>query len=334
VLTRALLTHCKMHLSRDSFRAFFKAISVVFHAHIEESRFIQGMVPGGLPTYMQFRTQTISLNPFFEVIKCEYLDAEWESSPIWDDLQMHVSRAAGLQNDLIGLERDMKEGEPLNAVIVLLRTAGSHDNNLVDDALLADSVNSIAENHNQSVALALDGVGDICLAASAAPRETFSAVASVTRHIVSLADTHLRWCSTAKRYNANISQKSISTTALASVSSEPDSHTVRSVGIYHGLPTYPESNTDTSLTALVTGATGLSGYHMVRALASSRRWKTIVCLGSRPPPANFFADLGDGADRVEHLAVDFRTDPSEIARCLSERISKVYVQVEPSYDSF
>ncbi|KAK4448807.1 Iridoid synthase [Podospora aff. communis PSN243] len=339
VLTQALLAHCKTYLSRDSFQAFFKAIVAVFHAHIEESRFIRGLIPADLPTYMQFRCQTISLNPFFELIKCEYLDAEWKSSAVWDKLQMQVSRAAGLQNDLIGLERDMKDGEPLNAVIVLLRAAGSHDNNQVSNALLADLVKSVAGDHNQSVALALDVVGDICLAASAVSRETFMAVTSVMRHILSLADTHLQWCSTAKRYNANISQKSISASAPTPVSSEPNTHTVRSVGIYHGLPTYPESDPDTGLTALVTGATGLSGYHMVRVLASSTRWKKIICLGSRPPPANFFTDLGDGADRVEHLAVDFRSDPSEIARRLSERVSKVdcifyfsYMQPAPKGD--
>ncbi|KAK0614751.1 hypothetical protein B0T14DRAFT_313288 [Immersiella caudata] len=317
-LTRTLVSHCKAHLPDDSFRAFFKAIVVVFHAHAEEARFIRGAIPGDLSTYMQFRCRTISLNPFFEVIKCKYLPPEWKSAPVWDNLQMQVSRAAGLQNDLIGLERDMEEGEPLNAVIVLLRSAGFQK--------------------NKSVALALDAVADICLAASAAPRETFMAVASVMRHIVSLADTHLKWCSTAKRYQVKVLHSSDSPPPPAPSKTQSNTQIVRSVGICHGLPTYP-GDADEGLTALVTGATGLSGYHMVQVLSASRRWKKIICLGSRPPPSNFFAGLGDSAGRVEHLAVDFRSESFEIARRLSDKVSQVdhifyfsYLQPAPKGD--
>jgi hypothetical protein len=56
---------------------------------------------------------------------------------------------------------------------------------------------------------------------------------------------------------------------------------------------------------------------MVKVLAASpQRWSKIYCLSSRPPPPNFFADLGEGASRVEHLAVDFLDSPSRIAQQL------------------
>ncbi|KAK5997672.1 hypothetical protein PT974_00027 [Cladobotryum mycophilum] len=81
----------------------------------------------------------------------------------------------------------------------------------------------------------------------------------------------------------------------------------------------PESR---NLTALVTGATGVSGYHMVKVLAASQRWAKIFCSSSRPPPDNFFADLGDAAQRVEHVQMDFLKQPSEIADVL-KKIQKV-----------
>jgi hypothetical protein len=99
---------------------------------------------------------------------------------------------------------------------------------------------------------------------------------------------------------------------------------VHSDGIFHGLPSFPDTLECRNLTALVTGATGLSGYHMVKVLAASpQRWSKIYCLSSRPPPPNFFEDLGEGASRVEHFAVDFLGDASKIALRLEEKVQHV-----------
>ena len=87
----------------------------------------------------------------------------------------------------------------------------------------------------------------------------------------------------------------------------PNALTVQSKGIFHGLPTYPSSLSN--LTAIVTGANGISGYHMVRVLAAApERWSKIYCLSRRPPPKNFYTDLGEGSERVEHVSVDFLGD--------------------------
>ncbi|KAL3462669.1 hypothetical protein BJX64DRAFT_299414 [Aspergillus heterothallicus] len=99
---------------------------------------------------------------------------------------------------------------------------------------------------------------------------------------------------------------------------------VKTQGPFHGLPTYPDTPEFSNLTAVVTGANGMSGYHMVRVLAAApERWSKIYCLSRRPPPENFFTDLGEGAKRVEHVSVDFLSDPSEIAGQLGKGVSKV-----------
>ncbi|CAK1357288.1 hypotheticalsprotein [Cercospora beticola] len=96
---------------------------------------------------------------------------------------------------------------------------------------------------------------------------------------------------------------------------------VQSAGIYHGLPTY--SADVQGLTAIVTGANGISGYHMVRALCSApERWSKIYCLSRRPPPAYFYEGLEGGEDRVEHVEVDFLTEPKSIAEGL-KKIKKI-----------
>lgn len=104
----------------------------------------------------------------------------------------------------------------------------------------------------------------------------------------------------------------------------PSTQVVVNDGPFRGLPTYADDVKD--LTAIITGANGMSGYHMVRVLAAApQRWKKIYCLSRRPPPANFFEDLGEGAKLIEHIPVDFLSDPAKIAEALKGRVDKVYV---------
>ncbi len=88
---------------------------------------------------------------------------------------------------------------------------------------------------------------------------------------------------------------------------------VQSNGIYHGLPVFPESQK--GLTAIITGANGISGHYMLRVLAQApERWAKIYCLSRRPP-----AIPGGLPAHAEHVALDFLKSPNEIADVLKER---------------
>ncbi|KAF2659927.1 NAD dependent epimerase/dehydratase family protein-like protein [Lophiostoma macrostomum CBS 122681] len=91
--------------------------------------------------------------------------------------------------------------------------------------------------------------------------------------------------------------------------------TVHSNGIYHGLPTYPPSRKTQNLTAIITGANGISGNYMLRVLAQApERWSKIYCLSRRPPA------IPEGLPKnAEHIACDFLRDSGEIAGVLRER---------------
>lgn len=103
---------------------------------------------------------------------------------------------------------------------------------------------------------------------------------------------------------------------------------VRSHGIFHALPTYPDSPEHQRLTAIVTGANGISGYHMVKVLAAApERWSKIYCLSRRPPPDYFFEDLGEGASRVEHVEVDFLDTSGGIGKALKSKVDTVYATI-------
>lgn len=105
---------------------------------------------------------------------------------------------------------------------------------------------------------------------------------------------------------------------------------VRSHGIYHGLPVYPDHLN--GQTAIITGANGISGYYMYRVLSQDpKRWKKIYCLSRRPPLIP-----GGLPDHVEHVPLDFLQQPKDIAAVLKDKGVTAdhvfffsYIQVKP-----
>lgn len=95
---------------------------------------------------------------------------------------------------------------------------------------------------------------------------------------------------------------------------------IHSKGIYHGLPDL--SNASTGMTAVVTGANGISGAHMIRVLAENpERWTKIYALSRRPPS-------GTWPKQVEHIPLDFLLSPDEIAKVLKDN------NIKPDYVFF
>jgi hypothetical protein len=86
---------------------------------------------------------------------------------------------------------------------------------------------------------------------------------------------------------------------------------IESKSIYHGLPVF--SRDIKRLTAIVTGASGISGYQQLRVLCETpRRWQKIYALSRRPPH-------GSWPDHVEHVPIDLLQSPETIAAELSAR---------------
>jgi hypothetical protein len=89
------------------------------------------------------------------------------------------------------------------------------------------------------------------------------------------------------------------------------SHSVISKGIFHGLPTFPEHD-GKQYTAIVTGANGISGAHILAALAETpSRWTKIYALSRKVPSKATIS-------HVTYLAVDFLDEPEKIAKVLKD----------------
>jgi hypothetical protein len=85
---------------------------------------------------------------------------------------------------------------------------------------------------------------------------------------------------------------------------------VHSRGIYHGLPTIPDSIT--GLKAIVVGATGMSGQHQIDELSlSPQRWSKVYALSRGKP-------VFDEGGNVEWVKVDLSGDAEKVAEVLRE----------------
>jgi nucleoside-diphosphate-sugar epimerase len=89
-------------------------------------------------------------------------------------------------------------------------------------------------------------------------------------------------------------------------------------GIFKNLPTF--SPDIKGLTALITGANGISGFHTMRVLLESpQRWKKVYAISRRPPPPEMMALLPEEQrSRVQHVASDFLSKPEDIAKALKD----------------
>ncbi|KIW77863.1 hypothetical protein Z517_07696 [Fonsecaea pedrosoi CBS 271.37] len=102
---------------------------------------------------------------------------------------------------------------------------------------------------------------------------------------------------------------------------------VRNVGIYHNLPQFDPQLT--GLTALITGANGISGFNTLRALLQSpQRWSRIYTLSRRPIPPEMMKLLpADVHNRIHHISCDLlQSDPGEIATLLNSGLENADVR--------
>ncbi|KAK5050884.1 hypothetical protein LTR84_003443 [Exophiala bonariae] len=98
------------------------------------------------------------------------------------------------------------------------------------------------------------------------------------------------------------------------------SHKIYTNGIYHGLPTFPEHD-GKQYTALVLGASGITGAYFVRVLSQSPLWKEIFAISRTAPQ-------GPLPSHVHHVAIDLLQDPAAIAEAFKRN------KIRPDYVFF
>ncbi|KAF2968026.1 hypothetical protein GQX73_g5562 [Xylaria multiplex] len=92
---------------------------------------------------------------------------------------------------------------------------------------------------------------------------------------------------------------------------------LRTCGIYRNLPEFGPSVS--GLTAIICGATGVSGFHALRALLSSPRWSRIFILSRSPLSSTARSFLSnEQLFRTTYVSVDLLSSAETISQKLSE----------------
>lgn len=146
-----------------------------------------------LEAYLVIRAHTIGLLPFFAILEdlvCTEIQTELgslSSDPDVVSLRTRVAHAVGLQNDIVGLEKDLATGEQLN----LVRLLQARDQRSIEDALL-----TVIRMHNDAVTAILDHFKAL------AEDSTKAHLLGLAESIVMFIRTHYAWATRSKRYQA------------------------------------------------------------------------------------------------------------------------------------
>lgn len=97
-----------------------------------------------------------------------------------------------------------------------------------------------------------------------------------------------------------------------------EQYPLRRSGIYRNLPTFDASIK--GLTAIVVGATGISGFNTIRCLLDSpSRWKTIYALSRSPLSKEMLSLLSpEQQSRIQHISVDLTQSAEKTSSSLTQ----------------
>ncbi|GAB1196587.1 hypothetical protein APSETT444_005859 [Aspergillus pseudonomiae] len=191
--------HCSTQLSKEVARRFFGSVCIILEALLDEIKFSQGDLPYNLETYMSIRRRTIGMPSFFTLARSilETKDHQW--SPEILDMESDACAILGLQNDLVGLEKDIRAKEKMNAVFVNVAQIAGQTIYAGDDATLQAATNNICALHNHLMGRVLERHANIQQRAIGTPRNALEC--RVADMQLMATETHLKWCTMAKRYN-------------------------------------------------------------------------------------------------------------------------------------
>ncbi|GAB1729862.1 hypothetical protein NU195Hw_g2245t1 [Hortaea werneckii] len=188
-LNQRLILSAKTTLPATQYHAFIKQITQVWESMKDEIG-LRHSTHKNETAYLQIRSRTVGLAPFFTVLKAEFCTDSGSDAVIdghLDRLQELISTVVGLQNDLVGLERDIAGSETCNIVILKARARSG--------VSIAEAVEEVVRIHNQQIIHAVEEFGGIL--------ELFgkrSGYTLVAYSMLAFATRHFLWASRAERY--------------------------------------------------------------------------------------------------------------------------------------
>ncbi|KAF7158192.1 hypothetical protein CNMCM5623_002858 [Aspergillus felis] len=198
VMVAKFKAHCEKYLPTALSHAVFRDVSETFQGMQQEMQLKRGSLPYDLDTYMSIRTRTIGIRPLFTLAL-----STWRQDHIWsntlDNIQNEINMVAGLQNDLIGLEKDIRKGEQANAVVILM---GKHYDQHLDREDLQKVTKYLCERHNLAISRLIKQMEDLRRSAHLQDRDQVLEMVLLYMQLL-FSLTHFQWCTSAKRYKGD-----------------------------------------------------------------------------------------------------------------------------------
>lgn len=192
MLCQAFITLCRDLLNSTQERALFHSIAAVWQAMSDSQTFKQGR-DFDQTLYLEMRSLTVGVQPFLLMLS---FDLPWRSANAdgvasdsamlqMQELTAMICRIVGLQNDIIGWERDQETAENCN--LVLLRSACQRDPSIIT------ALNSTVRLHNETVTNAVSIWEELCFVEDASLQVYKDLV-------IGFVEAHARWAAKANRW--------------------------------------------------------------------------------------------------------------------------------------
>lgn len=144
-------------LPTTTYTPFVGDVNEIFDAMLVEMDFRESS-PTTVESYMKIRKVTIAISPFFTLLEGS-VDLDFKSDAL-AELKELLKEACGLQNDLIGLDKDIQTGWPMNVIMVLreldmkqLLVRGLEEE---EAQIMRQSVKEACDMHNEAVGKAVE----------------------------------------------------------------------------------------------------------------------------------------------------------------------------------
>ncbi|KAE8353434.1 isoprenoid synthase domain-containing protein [Aspergillus coremiiformis] len=192
----AFKQHCAKYLSSQASRDFFDSVCTALEGMLEEVQFRHGDLPQDLATYMRIRARTVGVSPLFSLVRSTLkVQSPWSSELM--DMERDICASTGLQNDLLGLEKDIRTKERMNAVLLGTAQTLKEDQSVDRDALQM-AADHISAQHNLLMKRA-EQTRDT-LQEKALTRPELASEAKLADVLLLFAERHLTFSASAKRY--------------------------------------------------------------------------------------------------------------------------------------
>lgn len=190
---RCFLAHVDLLTHKAFCKELLKSISGVWEAILEGTT-LKNVQKFGEVDYLDVRSRRIGVQPFFLILEHGTDSASKvlgqpgkHGLPVLQELKALIGVAVGLQNDIIGLERDHRLGVRFNHV---LSTAENSTMEAVTSALT-----SSVRLHNETVLSISD-----CCAKLSLLGEVQETLGTVGHSLLACIEPHVKWAVSSQRY--------------------------------------------------------------------------------------------------------------------------------------